>query len=89
MPTSVSCNEALLKDVRGAHSRGARRLPRLCWDGYVARRVTWTEYCSSIGDRSPLFAAVADRWPVELALYPGSYVDWVQKTGVEAPGVHR
>ena len=21
--------------------------------------------------------------------YPGSYVEWVEKTGVEAPGVHR
>ncbi|MCA8952522.1 MAG: ABC-F family ATP-binding cassette domain-containing protein [Planctomycetes bacterium] len=23
------------------------------------------------------------------AIYPGTYVDWVEKTGVEAPGVHR
>jgi ATP-binding cassette subfamily F protein 3 len=21
--------------------------------------------------------------------YPGSYVEWVEKTGMEAPGVHR
>jgi ATPase subunit of ABC transporter with duplicated ATPase domains len=23
------------------------------------------------------------------AVYPGSYVEWVDRTGMEAPGVHR
>jgi SAM-dependent methyltransferase len=48
----------------------------------MARRVTWSEYCSSIGDRSALFAALADRWPVERALYPGSYVDLSPSTAI-------
>ena len=37
--------------------------------------VTWSQYRESIGDRSGLFAALADLVPVERALYPGSYVD--------------
>ena len=41
----------------------------------MARWVTWSQYRSSIGDRSSLFAALADAWPIERALYPGSYVD--------------
>jgi SAM-dependent methyltransferase len=41
----------------------------------VARLVTWSQYLESIGDRSTLFAALADAWPIGRALYPGSYVD--------------
>ncbi len=52
------------------------------WDGSMVRRVTWTEYCSSIGDRSALFGALADRWPIERALYPGSYVDLSPSTAI-------
>ncbi len=37
--------------------------------------MTWSRYRESIGDRSGLFCAIADAWPVERALYPGSYVD--------------
>jgi SAM-dependent methyltransferase len=47
----------------------------MCWDGVVVRRVTWSQYRESIGDRSGLFAALAYGWPIERALYPGSYVD--------------
>ena len=41
----------------------------------MASVVTWSGYRESIGDRSGLFAALADAWPIERALYPGSYVD--------------
>ncbi len=41
----------------------------------MARLVTWSRYRESIGDRSGLFRAIADAWPIERALYPGSYVD--------------
>lgn len=37
--------------------------------------VSWTRYRESIGDRSSLFAAIVDGWPIDRALYPGSYVD--------------
>ncbi len=37
--------------------------------------MTWSQYRESIGDRSGLFCALADAWPIERALYPGSYVD--------------
>ena len=50
----------------------------------MARRVTWTEYCSSIGDRSALFAALADRFAVDRALYPGSYVDLSPSTAIRS-----
>lgn len=41
----------------------------------MPRLVTWSQYRESIGDRSGLFALLADSWPVERVLYPGSYVD--------------
>jgi SAM-dependent methyltransferase len=41
----------------------------------VARLVTWSQDREAIGDRSGLFAALADGWPIARALYPGSYVD--------------
>jgi SAM-dependent methyltransferase len=41
----------------------------------VAKRVTWSQYRESIGDRTGLFTALVDRVPVHRALYPGSYVD--------------
>ncbi len=41
----------------------------------MARVVTWAQYRGSIGDRSSLFAALADFGRVERALYPGAYVD--------------
>ncbi len=41
----------------------------------MVRLVTWSQYRESIGDRSGLFAALAESRPVERALYPGSYVD--------------
>lgn len=41
----------------------------------MARLTSWAEYGRSIGDRSGLFAAIAETWSVERALYPGSYVD--------------
>ena len=48
----------------------------------MARRATWSQYRESIGDRSDLFAAVADLVPVERALYPGSYVDLSPSTAI-------
>ncbi len=41
----------------------------------MAKLVTWSQYRESIGDRSGLFSALAEAWPIERALYPGSYVD--------------
>lgn len=41
----------------------------------MARLTSWAQYARSIGDRSGLFAAIAETWSVERALYPGSYVD--------------
>jgi hypothetical protein len=48
---------------------------RSCWDRAVARLMTWSQYRETIGDRSGLSAGLADRYPVERALYLGSYVD--------------
>lgn len=48
----------------------------------MAKLVTWSQYRSSIGDRSGLFAALAEAWPIERALYPGSYVDLAPSTAV-------
>ena len=50
----------------------------------MARLVTWSQYRSSIGDRSGLFMALADVWPIERALYPGSYVDLSPSTAVRS-----
>lgn len=44
----------------------------------------WTEYRRSIGDRSTLFAALMQAWPVRRALYPGSYVDLSPSTAIPA-----
>lgn len=52
------------------------------WDAGVARRTTWSQYRESIGDRSELFAAIADLGPVRDALYPGSYVDLSPSTAI-------
>ncbi len=41
----------------------------------AARTPSWASYRESIGDRSSLFAALRERWGVERALYPGSYLD--------------
>lgn len=41
----------------------------------MARLTSWAEYERWIGDRSGLFAAIAETWSVECALYPGSYLD--------------
>ena len=43
---------------------------------------TWRSYCHSIGDRSSLFAAVADGWGVRSALYLGSYLDLAPSTAI-------
>lgn len=48
----------------------------------MAKLVTWTQYQQTIGDRSSLFEALADRWPVERALYLGSYVDLSPSTAI-------
>ncbi|HKJ12395.1 MAG TPA: hypothetical protein VJ976_08410 [Ornithinimicrobium sp.] len=48
----------------------------------MARRATWSQYRETIGNRSGLFEALADRWPVERALYPGSYVDLSPSTAI-------
>ena len=54
------------------------------WNTVVARLAAWSQYRGSIGDRSSLFAAVADIMPVERALYPGSYVDLSPSTAIES-----
>lgn len=59
-------------------------LREACWDGLMARRVTWSQYRESIGDRSELFAALVDWLPVERALYPGSYVDLSPSTALRS-----
>ena len=48
----------------------------------MPRRVTWSQYRESIGDRSSLFGALADMVAIERALYPGSYVDLSPSTAV-------
>ena len=48
----------------------------------MAGPVSWAQYRDSIGDRSGLFAALADAWPIERALYPGSYVDLSPSTAI-------
>lgn len=50
----------------------------------MARLTTWTQYRESIGDRSGLFAALADGWPIDRALYPGSYVDLSPSTALRS-----
>lgn len=46
------------------------------------RRASWPEYRGSIGDRSSLFATLAEVWGVENAVYPGSYVDLSPSTAI-------
>ncbi len=50
----------------------------------MARLVTWSQYRESIGDRSGLFQLLAGAWPVERALYPGSYVDLSPSTAIRS-----
>lgn len=52
--------------------------------GRVVTAVRWSEYRGSIGDRSELFARLAEGWPVRRALYPGSYVDLSPSTAIES-----
>ena len=43
---------------------------------------SWTTYQDSIGDRTELFAAVAEIWHPEQALYIGSYLDLSPSTAI-------
>ena len=43
---------------------------------------SWATYRESIGDRSELFAAVAQAWAPARALYPGSYLDLAPSTAI-------
>lgn len=43
---------------------------------------SWGSYRDSIGDRSSLFAAIADTWDVDDALYPGCYLDLSPSTAI-------
>ncbi|MCZ4077768.1 hypothetical protein O1W68_07435 [Rhodococcus sp. H36-A4] len=45
---------------------------------------TWTTYQQSIGDRSDLFSTIRERWPIERALYPGSYLDLSPSTAISS-----
>ncbi len=45
-------------------------------------RPTWTSYRDSIGDRSGLFAAIAEAHGTRRALYPGSYLDLAPSTAI-------
>lgn len=47
-----------------------------------ARTHTWSSYRESIGDRSPLFAAMVSEWGISTALYPGSYLDLAPSTAI-------
>ncbi len=49
----------------------------------MAKLVTWGQYRQSVGDRSSLFAALTDLWPIRHALYVGSYVDLAPSTAIE------
>jgi len=46
--------------------------------------VTWSQYRESIGDRSGLFAELTAKWPIDRALYPGSYVDLSPSTAIRS-----
>jgi hypothetical protein len=50
----------------------------------VARLVTWSQYQESIGDRSGLFELLAGAWPIDRALYPGSFVDLSPSTALRS-----
>ena len=50
----------------------------------MVHAVTWSHYRGSIGDRSGLFHDLAAGWPVERALYPGSYVDLSPSTAIRS-----
>ncbi len=43
---------------------------------------SWATYRTSIGDRSGLFALLADAWAPASALYPGSYLDLSPSTAI-------
>lgn len=43
---------------------------------------SWESYRESIGDRSPMFAAIALAWSVEEALYSGCYLDLSPSTAI-------
>ncbi|GAA1464608.1 class I SAM-dependent methyltransferase [Microbacterium thalassium] len=45
---------------------------------------SWASYRESIGDRSPMFAAIADAWDVADALYPGCYLDLSPSTAIRS-----
>ncbi|MER3389736.1 MAG: hypothetical protein RJQ01_06850 [Microcella sp.] len=48
-----------------------------------ARTQTWSGYRESIGDRSPLFAAMVSEWGISTALYPGCYLDLSPSTAID------
>ena len=48
-----------------------------------SRTPTWSSYRESIGDRSPLFAAVANAWGLSSALYPGCYLDLSPSSAID------
>ena len=50
----------------------------------VAPTLSWRSYRESIGDRSPMFAAIASTWDVGNALYPGCYLDLSPSTAIDA-----
>lgn len=52
------------------------------WDEVMAPLISWWQYRDSIGDRSELFNAIAHTWPIQRALYPGSYVDLSPSTAI-------
>ncbi|MEZ5184266.1 MAG: class I SAM-dependent methyltransferase [Candidatus Nanopelagicales bacterium] len=48
----------------------------------MAEYITWAQYRESIGDRSAMFAELVEEWPIEEALYAGSYVDLAPSTAI-------
>jgi len=45
---------------------------------------SWNTYKQSIGDRSSLFRALVESWPVTSALYLGSYLDLSPSAAIES-----
>ncbi|HML50135.1 MAG TPA: class I SAM-dependent methyltransferase [Propionicimonas sp.] len=41
----------------------------------MVRSTSWQQYRTAIGDRSDMFRMIVETWPIDNALYPGSYVD--------------
>lgn len=82
----ITSNSAAARMLdRAANGATCQQVLAACQDGPVAKLVTWSQYREAIGDRSGLFEVLlAGAWPVERALYPGSYVDLSPSTAIRS-----